>query len=56
MALLDHCLITPQERDKSARLLSRDKSEEAFRAKDLLQDFTDFTTNGDYGKRGRKPF
>ncbi len=42
MALLDHCLITLQERDKSAHLLSRDKSEEAFRAKDLPQDFTDF--------------
>jgi hypothetical protein len=42
MALFDHCLITLQERDKSACLLSRDKSEEAFRVKDLPQDFTDF--------------
>jgi hypothetical protein len=41
LALLDHCLITLQERDKSARLLSRDKFEEAFWAKDLPQDFTD---------------
>jgi hypothetical protein len=42
MASLDHCLITLQERDKGARLLSRDKSEEAFWAKDLPQDFTNF--------------
>jgi hypothetical protein len=42
MALLDHCFNTLQERDKSACLLSRDKSEEEFRAKDLPQDFTDF--------------
>jgi hypothetical protein len=41
-ALLDHCLITLQERDKRAHLLSQDKSEEAFWAKDLPQDFTDF--------------
>ncbi len=47
MASLDHCLITLQERDKSARLLSQDKSEEAFWAKDLPWDFTDF-----YGKWG----
>jgi hypothetical protein len=42
MALLDYCLVTLQERDKHARLLSRNKKEEAFRAKDLPQDFTDF--------------
>jgi hypothetical protein len=42
MALLDYCLITLQERDKSTCLLSRDKSKEAFRAKDFPQDFTDF--------------
>jgi hypothetical protein len=30
MALLDNCLITLQEREKSTRLLSQDKSEEAF--------------------------
>ncbi len=47
MALLDHCLINLQERDKNARFLSRDKSEEAFQAKDLPQDFTDF-----YNERG----
>ncbi len=42
MALLDYCLATLQERDKHARLLSRNKKEEAFKAKDLPQDFTDF--------------
>ena len=42
MALLDYCLTTLQERDKHARLLSRNKTEEAFKAKDLPQDFTDF--------------
>ena len=42
MALLDYCLVTLQERDKHARLLSRNKKEEAFRAKDLPQDFTNF--------------
>ena len=42
MALLDYCLATLQERDKHAKLLSRNKKEEAFKAKDLPQDFTDF--------------
>jgi hypothetical protein len=42
MALLDYCLATLQERDKHARLLNRDKTEEAFKAKDLPQDFTNF--------------
>jgi hypothetical protein len=42
MALLDHCLINLQEKDKSAHLLSGDNSEEAFRANDLSKDFTDF--------------
>jgi hypothetical protein len=42
MALIDRCLFILQERDKSAHLLSRDKSEEAFWVKDLPQDFTDF--------------
>jgi hypothetical protein len=42
MALLDYCLTTLQERDKHARLLSHNKKEEAFKVKDILQDFTDF--------------
>ncbi len=42
MALLDYYLSTLQERDKHARLLSRNKNEEAFKAKDPPQDFTDF--------------
>jgi hypothetical protein len=42
MALLDYCLTTLQERDKHARLLRHNKMEEAFKAKDLPQDFTDF--------------
>jgi hypothetical protein len=42
MVFIDHCLIILQERDKGACLLSQDKSEEAFQAKDLPQDFTDF--------------
>jgi hypothetical protein len=42
MVLLDYCLTTLQERDKYARLLSRNKKEEVFKAKDLPQDFTDF--------------
>ncbi len=42
MALLDYCLTTLQERDKYPRLLSHNKKEEAFKAKDLPQDFTDF--------------
>jgi hypothetical protein len=57
MALLDHCLITLQERDKSASLLSRDKSEEAFQAKDLPQDFTDFYDKwGILGREGTSLF
>jgi hypothetical protein len=35
MVLLDYCLTTLQERDKHARLLSRNKKEEAFKANDL---------------------
>jgi hypothetical protein len=42
MALLDYCLTTLQERDKHARLLSCNKKEEAFKAKDLPRDFTNF--------------
>ncbi len=42
MALLDYYLAMLQERDKHARLLSHNKKEEAFKAKDLPQDFTDF--------------
>jgi hypothetical protein len=42
MALLDYCLATLQERDKHARLLSRNKKEDAFKAKDLPHNFTDF--------------
>ncbi len=42
MTLLDYCLTTLQERNKHARLLRHNKKEEAFKAKDLPQDFTDF--------------
>jgi hypothetical protein len=56
MALLDHCLITLQERDKSARLSAKTNLRRHLGQKTSLRISLTFTTNGDYGKRGCKPF
>jgi hypothetical protein len=55
MALLDHCLITLQERDKAPVSSAGTNLRRCFGQKASLRISQTFTTNGVYGKRGCKP-